>query len=94
MMDNRRIDILNPHQPYLFKLHYDFNWEILKPICDEFLNDETNKTIPILKNGKNCTNEYGCDRLYNGDTVFVEGINEPYNVTMYESDTIKYLPLL
>jgi len=59
------------------------------------MSDQYNSIkLPILKNGKNCTNEYGCDRLYSGDTVFVEGINEPYNVTIYESDTIKYLPLL
>jgi uncharacterized protein (TIGR02466 family) len=50
-MDNNKIEILHPHQPYLFKLHYEFDWEAIKPICDELLNDENNKTIPILKNG-------------------------------------------
>lgn len=48
--------------------------------------------LPISRNGRSCTNEYGCDKLYNGDTVYIEGINEPYRITMYDNDTIKYLP--
>jgi uncharacterized protein (TIGR02466 family) len=50
-MENNKIEILHPHQPYLFKLHYDFDWQKMKPICDELLEHEHNKTIPILKNG-------------------------------------------
>jgi hypothetical protein len=50
--------------------------------------------LPISRNGKSCTNEYGCDKLYTGDTVYVEGINEPYRVTLYDNDTIKYLPFI
>lgn len=50
--------------------------------------------LPVSRNGKSCTNEYGCDKLYNGDTVYVEGINEPYRITLYDNDTIKYLPFI
>ena len=50
--------------------------------------------LPLSRNGKSCTNEYGCDRLYNGDTVYIEGINEAYRITMYDNDTIKYLPAI
>jgi len=50
--------------------------------------------LPISRNGKSCMNEYGCDKLFNGDTIYVEGINEPYRVTLYDNDTIKYLPFL
>lgn len=50
--------------------------------------------LPISKNGKSCTNEYGCDQLYNSDTIYVEGLNEPYIVTLYDNDTIKYLPFI
>lgn len=53
-----------------------------------------NIKLPISRNGKSCTNEYGCDKLYNGDTVYVEGINEPYRITVYDNDTIKYLPFI
>ncbi len=50
--------------------------------------------LPVTRSGKSCTNEYGCDKLYTGDTVYIEGINEVYNVTLYENDTIKYLPFI
>ena len=50
--------------------------------------------LPVSRNGRSCTNEYGCDKLYNGDTVYVEGINEPYKITLYDNDTIKYLPFI
>lgn len=50
--------------------------------------------LPISRNGKSCTNEYGCDKLYNGDTVYIEGLNEPYRITTYDNDTIKYLPFI
>lgn len=53
-----------------------------------------NIKLPISRNGKSCTNEYGCDRLYNGDTVYVEGLNQPYRITTYDNDTIKYLPFI
>jgi hypothetical protein len=53
-----------------------------------------NMKLPVSRNGKSCTNEYGCDKLYNGDTVYIEGINEPYKVTTYDNDTIKYLPFI
>ncbi len=29
-----------------------------------------------------------------GDTIYIEGLNEPYKVTMYDNDTIKYLPFI
>ena len=50
--------------------------------------------LPVSRNGRSCTNEYGCDKLYNGDTVYIEGINESYRITMYDNDTIKYLPFI
>jgi hypothetical protein len=53
-----------------------------------------NMKLPVSRSGKSCTNEYGCDKLYNGDTVYVEGINEPYRITLYDNDTIKYLPFI
>ena len=59
------------------------------------ISDQRNSIkLPILYNGKSCTNEYGCNRLFTGDTVYVEGINQPYKVNVYENDTIKYLPFI
>lgn len=59
------------------------------------MSDQQNSVkLPISYNGKSCTNEYGCDRLNNGDTVYVEGVNEAYKITLYDNDTIRYLPML
>jgi hypothetical protein len=60
------------------------------------MNSEGNNNmkLPISRNGKSCTNEYGCDKLYNGDSVYIEGMNEPYRITIYDNDTIKYLPFI
>lgn len=57
-------------------------------------NQHNNVKLPISRNGKSCTNEYGCDKLYDGDTIYVEGYNEPFKVTVYDNDTIKYLPFI
>jgi hypothetical protein len=57
-------------------------------------NQHNNVKLPISRNGRSCTNEYGCDRLFNGDTVYIEGANETYKVTIYDNDTIKYLPFI
>ena len=59
------------------------------------MSDQNNSVkLPISRNGRSCTNEYGCDRLFNGDTVYVEGLNEAHRITIYDNDTIKYLPFL
>jgi len=55
-------------------------------------DQHNNVKLPVSRAGRSCTNEYGCDKLYNGDTIFVEGYNEAFKVTIYDSDTIKYLP--
>jgi hypothetical protein len=57
-------------------------------------NQHNNVKLPVSRAGKSCTNEYGCDKLYTGDTVYVEGANEAYKVTVYDNDTIKYLPFV
>jgi len=57
-------------------------------------NQHNNVKLPISRAGKSCTNEYGCDKLYTSDTVYVEGANEAYRVTVYDNDTIKYLPFV
>jgi hypothetical protein len=49
--------------------------------------------LPLSKNGKSCTNEYGCDELFNSDNVYVEGYKDAFNVTIYENDTPRYIPI-
>jgi len=55
-------------------------------------NSNNSLKLPVVHKGKSCTNEYGCDNLYNGDTIYVEGLKQPYKVTMYDNDTMRYLP--
>jgi hypothetical protein len=50
--------------------------------------------LPITFKGKSCTNEYGCDNLYNGDNVYVEGYNDLFKVTVYDTKVMKYIPYL
>jgi hypothetical protein len=59
------------------------------------MSDQNNSVkLPIVRNGRSCTNEYGCDELYNGDTVYVEGYNQAFKITIYDNDTIKYIPFI
>ena len=59
------------------------------------MSDQNNSVkLPISFNGRSCTNEYGCDNLYNGDSVYVEGYNDAFKVTMYETQKLRYLPSL
>lgn len=53
-----------------------------------------NTKLPISKSGKSCTGEYGCDEVYNGDTVFVEGYSDTFNATIYENSRFNYIPYL
>lgn len=57
-------------------------------------NQHNNVKLPISFKGKSALSDYGVDQIYNGDTVYVEGYNEPFKVTIYENDTIKYLPFI
>lgn len=51
-----------------------------------------NTKLPIRKEGRNCIGEYGCDQLYSGDSVFVEGYGDRFKVTVYESELFRYIP--
>jgi hypothetical protein len=57
-------------------------------------NQHNNVKLPISFKGRSALNDYGVDQIFSRDTVYVEGYNEPFKVTMYENDTIKYLPYL
>ena len=59
------------------------------------MNDKNHMIkLPISKNGRSCTGEYGCDDLFNGDTVYVEGYKDSFKVTMYENNSPSYIPFL
>lgn len=50
--------------------------------------------LPISSNGRSCTDEYGCDELTNGDTIYVEGYNDMFKVTIYDNKYFQYIPFL
>jgi hypothetical protein len=50
--------------------------------------------LPVVNKGKSCTNEYGCDELYNSDTIYVQGYNDAFKATIYENNTLKYIPYI
>lgn len=56
-------------------------------------NQHNNVKLPILVKNKSGLNENGVDEIYSGDTVYVEGYNDAFKVTIYENSTIRYLPL-
>jgi hypothetical protein len=57
-------------------------------------NQHNNVKLPISFKGKSALNDYGVDQIFSGDTIYVEGYNDAFRVTVYENDTIKYLPFL
>lgn len=57
------------------------------------LNDKNNMIkLPVTVKGRSGTNEYGCDNVYTGDTVYVEGYNGIFKVTSYDNESMRYLP--
>lgn len=57
------------------------------------LND-TGIKLPISKNSRSCTGEYGCDELFDGDNVYVEGVDSVFVATIYENEANRYIPYL
>jgi Family of unknown function (DUF5755) len=53
-----------------------------------------NTKLPISVKGRSCSGEYGCDPIYNGDMVYVEGYNDLFRVTVYENSRFNYIPLI
>ena len=59
------------------------------------MSDKNNMIkLPVIVNGKSGTSEYGVDNLYNGDSVYVEGYNDAFKVTVYDNNSQKYIPYL
>jgi hypothetical protein len=59
------------------------------------MNDKNNMIkLPLSNKGKSCTNEFGCDNIYNGDTVYVEGYNDAFKATVYDNQVMQYIPFI
>ena len=49
--------------------------------------------LPVIKNGCDCSKEYGCDELYDGDEVQIPQISQDtFKVTLYHLDVPRYIP--
>ena len=57
-------------------------------------NGNINTKLPVSSKGKSCTNENGCDEIYNNDSVFVEGYKDTFIATVYETGTFYYIPYI
>jgi hypothetical protein len=49
--------------------------------------------LPVMVNGRDCMVEYGCDPIYSGDMVYVEGYGDGYKATVYQNSLMRYLPI-
>lgn len=50
--------------------------------------------LPIVHKRKVCSGEYGCDELFSGEMVYVQGIDDQYTVNIYENEQPRYIPSL
>jgi hypothetical protein len=57
-------------------------------------NQHNNVKLPVSVKGRSALTDYGVDEVFSGDTVYVESYNDAFKVTVYENDTIKYLPFI
>ena len=48
--------------------------------------------LPVRVKGRSCSGEYGCDEIYNNEEVYVEGFQDKFVATIYESGLFSYLP--
>ena len=50
--------------------------------------------LPLRFKNKSCTSSQGCDNVYSGDTVYVEGYSDIFRVSVYDNNTLEYIPSL
>lgn len=48
--------------------------------------------LPVKVKGRNCSGEYGCEEISNGDEVYVEGYQDNFRATVYENGLFSYIP--
>ena len=58
------------------------------------MSERNNIKLPVSVKGKSCMNEYGCDKIYDGDTIYVEGYGNIFRATIYDNDVMRYLPFV
>ena len=58
------------------------------------MSEKNNIKLPVSVKGKSCMNQYGCDKIYDGDSVYVEGYSNIFRATIYDNDVMRYLPFV
>lgn len=58
------------------------------------MSERNNIKLPVSVKGKSCMNEYGCDKIYDGDTIYVQGYNGIFRATIYDNDVLRYIPIV
>lgn len=53
-----------------------------------------NTKLPVYSGKRACMSENGCDEIMSGDSLFVQGYNQPFMATVYENQTLEYLPVV
>lgn len=54
-------------------------------------NTGTNNTkLPVKIKGKSCISDQGCNEVFSGDSVTVEGYNKIFTATIYENNSFQY----
>ena len=48
--------------------------------------------IPVTYKNKDCTDEYGCEEIYNGDTVIIPSYNGDFIAKIYKLNKPRYIP--
>ena len=49
--------------------------------------------IPITVNNKDCTDDHGCEELYDGSEVSIPSYNGVFNVKIYKFNKPRYIPI-
>ena len=50
--------------------------------------------LPVLNNNKDCQNEYGCNELYDSETINVPSYNKDFSLSIYQYDKPRYIPVI
>jgi hypothetical protein len=50
--------------------------------------------MPIINQGKDCTNEHGCKEIFDKDTIAVKGYTDDFRVDLYQNQMPRYIPYL
>jgi hypothetical protein len=48
--------------------------------------------LPVNVNSKDCTQEYGCNEVYDGEMVNVPAYSKDYKASVYQLDAPRYIP--